>query len=308
MGFKLFKLLMNEEGGSLLSGSGSSDDSGSSSAGSNSTEQDETSSTNTAAEGGTNTHSDFSFPENWTEHLSEDIRSEKSLGHIKTINDLAKSYVHAQKSIGKDKIIVPDEFSGDEDWNALYDKLGRPSSPDKYDIRLEEDSKLDEATVNDIKGMAHKLGLNSKQAQQLISEMDSITATKLKESEEAYKQNFDKSVENLQKEWGKAFDKNLGNAQFVVRSFGDDNFVKFLDESGMGNNPEVIRFLSKIGNELGEDSIKGNPVDHKAMTPTEARTKVNEIMGNTKHPYHIKEHPSHNDAVAEVSKLFNYIV
>ena len=43
----------------------------------------------------------------WKASLSDEIRSDKSLENIKDIEGLAKSYVHAQKLVGSDKIPVP---------------------------------------------------------------------------------------------------------------------------------------------------------------------------------------------------------
>ena len=51
----------------------------------------------------------------WKESLSEELRSDKSLENIKDIEGLAKSYVHAQKLVGADKIPVPNKFATEKD-------------------------------------------------------------------------------------------------------------------------------------------------------------------------------------------------
>ena len=66
----------------------------------------------------------------WKSGLSEDIRADKSLENIKDISGLAKSYIHAQKMVGADKIPVPNKYATEDDWNAVYEKLGRPKSAD----------------------------------------------------------------------------------------------------------------------------------------------------------------------------------
>jgi hypothetical protein len=38
--------------------------------------------------------------------------------------------------IGSDKIPVPNKYATDEDWQAVYSKLGRPESPDAYEFNL----------------------------------------------------------------------------------------------------------------------------------------------------------------------------
>ena len=50
----------------------------------------------------------------WKTSLTEDIRADKSLAPIKDINSLAKSYIHAQKLVGVEKIPLPNksDFTG----------------------------------------------------------------------------------------------------------------------------------------------------------------------------------------------------
>ena len=48
------------------------------------------------------------------------------------------------------------------------------------------------------------------------------------------------------------FSRNLNFAQKTVKEYGDADFVKWLDESGMGNNPNFIKYNAKIGRELIE--------------------------------------------------------
>ena len=64
--------------------------------------------------------------DNWKDTLPDDLKAEKALESIQDIPGLAKSYIHAQKMIGSDKIPVPNKYATDEDWQAVYNKLGRP--------------------------------------------------------------------------------------------------------------------------------------------------------------------------------------
>jgi hypothetical protein len=72
----------------------------------------------------------------WRTSLPEELKSEKSLSSITDIAGLAKSYVHAQKLIGADKIPVPNKHATEDDWNAVYEKLGRPKSAEDYKLNV----------------------------------------------------------------------------------------------------------------------------------------------------------------------------
>ena len=67
----------------------------------------------------------------WRSGLPEDVAGDPSLADIKDVSSLAKSYVHAQRMVGRDKVSIPQEGAGEDEWNSFYDRLGRP---EKYEI------------------------------------------------------------------------------------------------------------------------------------------------------------------------------
>ena len=83
----------------------------------------------------------------WKASLAEEIRADKSLAPIKDINSLAKSYIHAQKLVGVEKIPLPNKHATEEDWNVVYDKLGRPKSPEEYKYNISKDANIDEGAL-----------------------------------------------------------------------------------------------------------------------------------------------------------------
>ena len=75
----------------------------------------------------------------WKEALPEDVREDPSMEAIQTVDNLAKSYVNAQKMIGADKIIVPNKYAEANEWQDVFTKLGLPESVDKYEISAKEE-------------------------------------------------------------------------------------------------------------------------------------------------------------------------
>ena len=80
----------------------------------------------------------------WKANLSDELKADKSLENIKDIESLAKGYVHAQKLVGADKIPVPNKFATEKDWDAVYEKLGRPKYSDEYKFNLPEDQNVNQ--------------------------------------------------------------------------------------------------------------------------------------------------------------------
>lgn len=56
---------------------------------------------------------------------------------------------------------------------------------------------------------------------------------------------------------GDNFEANISIANKALKTYGSDALVEMLSTSPMGNNPEVIRFLWKVGQTLSEDRFTG---------------------------------------------------
>ena len=112
----------------------------------------------------------------WRQSLPEDIKADKSLESIKDVASLAKSYIHAQKMVGSDKIPVPNKYATDKDWSLVYEKLGRPKSPDGYKYDLPQDKQVDEASLKSFSDQAHRLGLLPTQANGVIKFYNDMVA------------------------------------------------------------------------------------------------------------------------------------
>src|SRR5581483_740520 len=139
-------------------------------------------------------------PNSWHASLPEDLRSNQSLGKFKDVGSLAKSYVELEKHQGG-ALRLPGEDAKPEDWDAFYNKLGRPESPDKYEVKrpeLGEGIQWPEQTEKSFLQQAHKLGLNSKQAQGLMDwfagDLKGVVGMQARQMQEQQQQ--------LQADWG----------------------------------------------------------------------------------------------------------
>ena len=64
---------------------------------------------------------------NFKDLIPENFREEKSLENFNNMEDFVKSYLHAQKLVGADKIPVPNKHATEEDWNEVFKRLGAPN-------------------------------------------------------------------------------------------------------------------------------------------------------------------------------------
>lgn len=249
---------------------------------------------------------DLNLPQGWQTALPEELREEPSLKLYGDIASMAKSLVHAQKAIGANKIVKPSEHATDEDWKNFFHEIGLPRDPKDYGVKFEDKTGLIKPEfVDKFKEQALKAGVLPKQAQALLDWFVGTNSEQAQALAQQAQQEQATVRESLKKEWGEAYNKNLVAANMVLKEFGQgEEFAKFLDESGFGDNPHVIKFFAKLGNQMFEDQLKGaQSRGGPAITPAEAESKIQQIMGDTKHPYWDRNHPNHRAAVEEMSKL-----
>jgi len=239
----------------------------------------------------------------WKASLSEAIRSDKSLENIKDIEGLAKSYVHAQKMVGADKIPVPNKYATDKDWDAVYEKLGRPKSADGYKFDLPQDKKVDEASLKEFSTQAHKLGLLPGQAQGMVKFYNEMTAKSLQDADGKALAAREASEKALKQEFGQAYDQKVTQAATLAKSVGATDILNRNLEDGtkLGDHPDMIKVFAQLASKMGEDSIvqASGPT---YLTPSQIEKQIGELT-QTGSAYWDKNHPNHTAAVQEVLAL-----
>jgi len=242
-------------------------------------------------------------PPSWKDSLPETIRGEASLKAIESVDALAQSYINAQKMIGKDRIVVPNQNSAESEWTEAFKKLGLPETVDKYEVKA--DPEMPEEFLKQYKAEAHKAGVLPKQAQKLIDWFNTTSKTNMETQKTQVKQQIEKDLGKLKEEWGQAYEPKLEKAHVAAKHFGGDEFINYLKVTGLGNDAGIIKLFAKIGDTLGEDVFKGTTMTRSSgITPAEAKSRIGAIMSDRSHPYYLAGHANHAQAVAEVNALF----
>ena len=239
----------------------------------------------------------------WKVSLSDDVKADKSLENIKDINALAKSYIHAQKMVGSDKIPVPNKYATEDDWNAVYEKLGRPKTADGYKFDLPQDKQVDEVSLKEFSSQAHKLGLLPNQAQGMVKFYNEITAKSLQDADNKALAARETSTKELKQEWGQAFDQKVSQAATLAKSVGATELLdtNLADGTKLGDHPVMIKAFAELANKMGEDSIvqASGPT---YLTPNQIEKQIGELT-QTGSAYWDKNHTNHEAAVQEVLAL-----
>ena len=240
---------------------------------------------------------------NFKDLIPEGFKEEKALDNFNNMEDFVKSYLHAQKLVGADKIPVPNKHATDEDWNEVFKRLGAPETPEDYKYNL-KDVELDQNQVQEFNKEAHKLGLLPRQAESLIKFYNEMNSNNAASQEEAAAEAQLQTETELKKEFGPQFNKRLDQAKkLAVNSLGseflENTYLK--DGSRLGDNIKVIKAFSELAEKLSEDEIiKGDGSEY--MTAKDIEKEINELTQEGS-AYWSKTHPNHNKAVQEVLKL-----
>ena len=236
--------------------------------------------------------------------IPDEYKEDKSLANFQDMNQFVKSYLHAQKMVGLDKIPVPNKYATDEDWQEVYKRLGAPEKPDQYKYKFAKDQKVDEASLKAFNEVAQKNGLMPKQAENIVKFYNELSQQAV--SQEASKVDAARleSETVLKTEYGSEYNKRLDQAKRLAsQTLGEDflNKTVLKDGSRLGDNVSLIKAFSALADKLSEDEIvKGEATDY--MSAKELQKQIDELEAPDS-AFWKKTHPNHERAVQEVFKL-----
>ena len=239
----------------------------------------------------------------WRQSLPEDIKADKSLESIKDIASLAKSYIHAQKMVGSDKIPVPNKYATDKDWSLVYEKLGRPKSPDGYKYDLPQDKQVDEASLKSFSDQAHRLGLLPTQANGVVKFYNDMVAKTLQDADSKALAARENGTKQLKQEWGQAYQEKLTKANTLAKSVIEGDFLNnnLADGTKLGDHPMMVKAFAALADKMGEDNIV-QASGPSYLTPSQIEKQIGELTQQGS-AYWDKNHPNHDVAVQEVFAL-----
>lgn len=129
-------------------------------------------------------------------------------------------------------------------------------APEKYeDFTAPEGRQFDPEFSKAYSEAAKELNLNQDKAQKFLDKLAPVVVARQQEQ-----------INNLVTQWGEQatvdkeyggekLQENLGIAKQALDKFGTPEFKELIQKSGLGNHPEVIRFIYRVGKSFSPDSI-----------------------------------------------------
>lgn len=183
------------------------------------------------------------------------------------LNKITESYRNLEAHAGK-SLKVPGEGATADDWNAFYQKLGRPESADGYELKLNreaipENFPYDEQSAIEFRTWAHEAGLTPSQAQKLHDKFVGAQADRYSEAIQQRTQRESDAHREIVSTWGEptseGYKQNVELASRAIHQLGlKDALIDggILSKDGAILNAKAAKAMAKVGRELyAEDSM-----------------------------------------------------
>ncbi|MES0240587.1 peptidase [Citrobacter cronae] len=138
-------------------------------------------------------------------------------------------------------------------------KQEQEGAPEKYDFKPAEGQELDAAALEQFEPIARELNLTNEQAQKMVD----LYGTKImpmvqQQQADAWQKTTEQWAADVKADKEIGGDKLTGNlsaAQRALAQFGTPELKEYLEGTGLGNHPELVKAFVKVGKAMSEDGM-----------------------------------------------------
>ncbi|MBU4681211.1 peptidase [Cedecea davisae] len=140
------------------------------------------------------------------------------------------------------------------------DKEQKPEgAPEKYEFKAAEGQELDQVAIKEFEPIARELNLTNEQAQKFVDVYASKILPQMQQQQvEKWTQQTEQWASDVKADkeiGGDNMTANVGLAQKAFDQFGSPELKEYLNTTGLGNHPEIIRAFMKVGKAMSEDDM-----------------------------------------------------
>lgn len=149
---------------------------------------------------------------------------------------------------------------GDNPADKPDDKEQKPEgAPEKYEFKPAEGQELDTAALEQFEPIARELNLTNEQAQKMVdlygTKIMPMVQKQQAEAWQAQTEEWAATVKADKEIGGDKLTANLGVAQRALDTFGTPALKEYLNGTGLGNHPELVKAFVKVGKAMSEDGV-----------------------------------------------------
>ncbi|CAM7518146.1 Peptidase [Citrobacter portucalensis] len=153
----------------------------------------------------------------------------------------------------------PAKPEGDKPQPGEEEEQKQEGAPEKYEFKPAEGQDLDAAALEQFEPIARELNLTNEQAQKMVD----LYGTKImpmvqQQQVEAWQKTTEQWAADVKADkeiGGDKLTSNLSAAQRALAHFGTPELKEYLEGTGLGNHPELVKAFVKIGKAMSEDGM-----------------------------------------------------
>lgn len=135
---------------------------------------------------------------------------------------------------------------------------GKPEgAPEKYEFAQPDGVEMDEAGLAAFSDFAKSVNLSQEAAQAMLDKLAPAMAQRQQAVIEATRQQWAETARTDKEFGGDKLTDSLASAKKALDQFGTPELRTLLNDSGLGNHPEMIRLMVRAGKAISEDSFVG---------------------------------------------------
>ena len=142
-----------------------------------------------------------------------------------------------------------------EQGEAKQDEGKPQGAPEKYEFATPDGMQFDDAVVGAFSEVAKDLNLSQEAAQKILDKVGPVMAAQQNEALQAASAEWAEASKTDKEFGGDKLNENLAVAKKAMDQFASPELRALLNESALGNNPEVIRMFYRVGKAISEDGF-----------------------------------------------------
>lgn len=172
------------------------------------------------------------------------------------VNDPKKTDAeNAAAKAEHDKTKPADKKDGDDKNKDALDTVPGESEP--YKLTMPDGVEVDQALLDKISPRLKAKGYTHREVQDLANDLTEVRRAEVEKDNKQWANTITKWVDDAKSDkdiGGDKWDATVSSATRAVNKLGTPELREYLNASGGGNHPELIRFMSKVGAMIREDT------------------------------------------------------
>lgn len=133
----------------------------------------------------------------------------------------------------------------------------KAGAPEVYEFKAAEGQTFDPGFIEGYSGVARELNMTQEAAQTMLDKVGPILARQQTAQSDRIRAEWAEASKVDAEFGGAQFKENIALATQSINKFATPEFKKMLDETGLGNHPEWIRYCYRVSKAFSPDNFEG---------------------------------------------------